>query len=55
MDHEVGPWKMAFSMVRLDGPTSMFQFLKVSLYKASGPLTSRKPNVEQEECPCAEK
>ena len=32
MDHEVGPLKMAFSMVWLHGPTSMFPF-----YKAFGP------------------
>ena len=47
LDH--GRWP--FSMVRLDGPTSMVQFLKKSIYKAFGPLTRCKPNVDQEEWP----
>ena len=44
-DHEI--W--LFSMVRLDGPTSMIPFLKKSNYKAFGPLTRCKLNVDQEE------
>ena len=42
MDHEVGPWKMAF----FHGPSSMVWFLKKSIYKAFGPLTRRKLNVD---------
>ena len=52
MDHEIRPWKMAFSMVRLDGLTSMVQFLKTIFYTAFGALTRCKPNVDQEEIPC---
>ena len=37
------------SMVRLDGPTSMVQFLKKSKDKAFGPFLRCKPNVDQEE------
>ena len=33
MDHEVGPWKMAFS----HGPTSMVQFLKNQFTEPLGP------------------
>ena len=49
MDHEVGPWKMAF----FHGPTSMVWFLKKSIYKAFVSLTRCKPNVDQVEWPCA--
>ena len=35
LDHEGWP----FSMVQLDGPTSMVRFLKKAIYKAFGPLT----------------
>ena len=45
-----GRWH--FSMVWLDGPTSMVWFLKKSIYKAFGPLTRCKSNVDQEEWPC---
>ena len=38
MDHEVGPWKLAFS----NGPTSMVRSLKTSLYKVFGPLARCK-------------
>jgi hypothetical protein len=48
MDHVVGPWRMAF----LHGPTSMVRFLKKSIYKAFGPFTRCKPNVDQEAQPC---
>ena len=37
MDLEVRPWKMVFSMVR---------FLKEPIYKAFGPLTRCKSNVD---------
>ena len=40
-DHEVGPWKMAFFL--------MLRFLKKIIYKAFGPLTRCKLNVDQEE------
>ena len=52
---EVEPWKMAFSMFQLDGPTSMVWFLEKWIYKAFGPLTRCKPNVDQEEWPCIKK
>ena len=42
MDHEVGPWKMV-------------QLLEKSIYKAFGPLTRCKPNVDQEEWSCIRK
>ena len=45
MNHEVGPWKMAFSMVQL--PRS--DFSKKYFTKAFGPLARCKPNVDQEE------
>ena len=48
MDHRGWP----FFMVRLDGPTSMVRFLKNSIYKAFGPLTRCRPNVDQEESSC---
>ena len=48
MNHEVGPW----NIVRPDGPTCMIQFCTKSNYKAFGPLTRCKPNVDQEEWPC---
>ena len=51
MDHEVGPWKMAF----FHGPTSIIRFLKKSIYKAFGPLTRCKPNGDKEEWPCTKK
>ena len=41
-----------FSMVQLDRPTSMVPFLKKSIHKSFAPLTSCKPNVDQEEWPC---
>ena len=50
-DH--GRWP--FSMVRLDGLTSMVWFLHKSIYKAFGPLTRCKLNVDQEEWPCTKK
>ena len=34
------------------GPTSTVRFLQKDIYKAHGPLTSCKPNVDQEEWPC---
>ena len=37
MDHEVGPWKMAFLNGRLHGPTSMVRLLKELVLKALGP------------------
>ena len=41
MDHEVGPWKMVFLMVRFDGSTCMVQFLKLKPFtKFLGPLPS---------------
>ena len=48
MNHEVGPW----NIVCPDGPTCMIQFCTKSNYKAFGPLTRCKPNVDQEEWPC---
>jgi hypothetical protein len=51
MKWEHGRWP--FSMVRLDGPPSMVWFLwNKSIYKAFGPLTRHKLNVDQEEWPC---
>ena len=44
MDHEVGPWKMAFS----HGPIVFKK--KNSSTKSLGPKV--KPNVDQEEWPC---
>ena len=44
-----GPWQVAFFMVWLDGPISMVPFLDDLIYKALGPLTMCKPNVDQEE------
>ena len=50
MVHEVGHHgRCPFSMVRIDGPTSMIRFLKESIYKAFRPLNRWKPNVDQEE------
>ena len=56
MYHEVGtmedglfPW--SDFMIQ----TSMVLFLKESSYKACGPLTRCKPNVDQEEWPCTKK
>ena len=40
MDHEVRPWKIVFSMLRLDGPTSMVCFLKHQFTKPLGPSLS---------------
>jgi hypothetical protein len=38
MDHEVGPWMMAFFMVRLDGPTFMVRVLeKIKFTKSLSP------------------
>ena len=34
MDHEVGPWKMAF----VNGPTSMIRLRKKLVLRAMGPL-----------------
>ena len=48
-----GRWP--FPKVRLHGPTSVVQFLKKPIYKAFGPLTTCKPNVDQEEWPCIKK
>jgi hypothetical protein len=50
MDHEDGPWKIAFShgltqWSNFHGPISQ----KKTIYKAFGPLTRCKPNVDQEE------
>ena len=45
-----GRWP--FCMVQLDGPTSMVWFLKKLIYKAFGPFTRYKSNVDQEEWPC---
>ena len=45
LDHEVGPWKD-------HGPTFMVWFLKNSVYKAFGPLTRCKLDVDREEWPC---
>ena len=42
MDHEVGPWKMAF----FHGPIS---FKKKQIYKVFEPLTRCKPSVDQEQ------
>ncbi len=36
-------------MVQLDGPISMAQFLKKSIYKIFGPSTGSKPNVDRKE------
>ena len=56
MDHEVGQWEMAF----FHGPTRWSNFhgpisKKKSIYKAFGPLTRCKSNVDQEESPCTKK
>ena len=48
LDH--GRWQI--SMVLLDGPTSMDQFMKKSFDKAFGPLHRCKPNVDRHEWPC---
>ena len=48
MDHEVGPWKVVFSMARLDCPISMVWLLKKLIYKAFGLHTTCKLNVDQE-------
>ena len=37
MDHEVGPWKRAFSVVRVHDPTPMVRHLKKHVLKALGP------------------
>ena len=44
-EHERWP----FPMIWLDGPTSMAQFLKELIYKAFGPLTRCKSNLDKEE------
>jgi hypothetical protein len=51
MDHEVGPWKMAF----FHGPTFMVQFLKKSVYKVFWAPSRCKSNVDREEWPCTKK
>ena len=49
MDHEVGPWKMAFfSMVRVHAS------LKFSV-ESLGPLVGCNPNVDQEEWACTKR
>ena len=49
MDHEVGPWRMAF----FHGLTSWSNFHgNKSIYKARGPFTRGKPNVDEEERLC---
>ena len=37
MDYEVGPWKMAFSMVWVHGPTFMVRLLKIIVLEDLGP------------------
>ena len=53
MDHEVGPWKMAF----VNGPSSWSDFhdLTSLVLRAMGPLTRCELNVDQEERPWSEK
>ena len=50
MKSDHGRWP--FPMARLHGPTFMVRFLGKSIYKAFGPLTRCKPNVNQEEWSC---
>ena len=49
IDHELVPHKMPYSAVRVHGVHFMVQVLKKLIYKAVGPLTRCKPNVDQEE------
>jgi hypothetical protein len=58
MDHEVGPWKMTFSMVKL--PQSNFFYLKENkktkqYTKPLSPSLGVNQNVDQEEWPCTKK
>ena len=56
MDHEVGSWKDGlFPWVDLMVKLPWSNFFKISIYRAFGPLTSCKPNVDQEEWPCTKK
>jgi hypothetical protein len=49
IDHELVPRKMPYSPVRVHGLHFMVRVLKKMIYKAVGPLTRCKPNVDQEE------
>ena len=49
IDHELVPRKMPYSVVRVHGLHFMVRVLKKLIYKAVGPLTRCKPNVDQEE------
>ena len=56
MDHEVGPSKMVFSVVRFHGLNFPWSdFLKKLIYKAFGPFTRCNPNMDQGEWPCNKK
>ena len=55
VDYEVGPWKMAFFLGPISWSTFIVRFLEKPTYKAFGPLTRWKPNVDQEEWPCIKK
>ena len=50
-----GSWSWTMEDGLFHGPTSMVWFLKKLVYKAFGPLTRCKPNVDQEEWPCTKK
>ena len=53
MKSDHGRWPSL--MVRLGCPTFMIRFFPKPLYRFFGPLTTCKPNVDQEEWPCTKK